>query len=68
MRWLGGIIDSMNMSLSKFWETVKDWEAWRASPWQSTGLQELDTTERLNNKAWVLPALQGRGWVHAGNK
>ena len=35
---------------------------------QSTGLQELDTTERLNNKAWVLPALQGRGWVHAGNK
>ena len=28
---MGGIIDSMNMSLSKFWETVKDWEAWRAA-------------------------------------
>ena len=60
MRWLDGIIDSVDMSLSKLWEIVKDRKPGvlqsmgYCSPW---GTKKLDMTEQLNNIKGTIPAI-----------
>ena len=60
MRWLDGIIDSMDMSLSKLREIAKDREAWRAAV---HGVAKLDMAEWLSNNT-LRP--QGLSRRHSG--
>ena len=50
MRWLDGTANSIDMSLSKFRELVKDREAWCCSPWDG---KELDMTGQLLKRIFL---------------
>ena len=54
MRWLDGIIDSVDMTLRKFWETVKDREAWCAAV-HGVAKSRTQLVTELTDRIYSLP-------------